>query len=181
MGLVKDIKEYNDVTLDVLASNDQFVLATQAVKESYPVLLKESVIIKVLEKKSLESDSVKVFYKAKDQIYEASIEMNPITKETKLTDFIKIGSQTSAKSEVNVYADLCYGYQKVEDFSSDSNLDFLTDYLKKKYESLRSASLTEAQSIVLENGRINYKLYFKKDAQTVKYIVYFEPEYKRVM
>lgn len=181
LGLVKDIKEHTEVKLENLASNDQFILATQAVKESYPFLLKESVIIKVLEKKSLESDSIKVFFKSKDQIYEASIEINPITKETKLTDFIKIGSQTSSKSEVNVYADLCYGYQKVEDISSDTNLDFLTDYLKKKYESLRSASLTEAQSIVLENGRINYKLYFKKDGQTIKYIVYFEPEYKRVM
>lgn len=37
--------------------------------------------------------------------------MNPITGETKLTGFIKIGTQTITKSEVNVYADLCYGYQ----------------------------------------------------------------------
>jgi hypothetical protein len=41
--------------------------------------------------------------------------------------------------------------------------------------------LNEAQSIVLESGRINYKLYFKKDSQTVKYIVYYEPEYKRIL
>jgi len=31
-----------------MGSNDQFIEATQAVKISYPVLLKESVIIKVL-------------------------------------------------------------------------------------------------------------------------------------
>jgi hypothetical protein len=41
--------------------------------------------------------------------------------------------------------------------------------------------LTEAQSIVLESGRINYKLYFKMDSQTIKYIVYYEPDYKRVL
>lgn len=41
--------------------------------------------------------------------------------------------------------------------------------------------MTEAQSIILGSGRINYKLYFKKDGQTVKYIVYYEPEYKRVL
>jgi hypothetical protein len=82
---------------------------------------------------------------------------------------------------VNVYADLCYGYQIINDVSIDGNIDFLLDYLRKKYESLKSASLTEAQSIVLESGRINYKFYFKKDSQTVKYIVYYEPEYKRVL
>lgn len=142
-------------------------------KQSYSVLLKDSVIIKVLEKKSLESDSVKVFFKSKDQIYEASIEMNPITSETKLTDFIKIGTQTTTKSEVNVFADLCYGYQMIGDVTSDPNIDFLLDYLKKKYDSLREASLTEAQSIVLESGRINYKFYFKRDTQTIKYIVYY--------
>lgn len=57
----------------------------------------------------------------------------------------------------------------------------MLDYLKKKYDTLSDSSLTEAQSIVLESGRINYKLYFKKDGQTIKYIVYYEPEYKRVL
>lgn len=181
LGLVKDVKEYAEVPLTTIDQNEQFLLATEAVKQTYSVLLKESVIIKILEKKSLESDSLKVFFKAKDQIYEASIEMNPITQESKLTDFIKIGTQASTKSEVNVYADLCYGYQIIEDVTIDSNIDFLLDYLKKKYDSLRDASLTEAQSIVLESGRINYKFYFKKDTQTIKYIVYYEPEYKRVL
>lgn len=82
---------------------------------------------------------------------------------------------------MNVYSDLCYGYQIIEDSSLDSNIDFLVDYLKKKYEALRDASLNEVQSLVLESGRVNYKLYFKKDSQTVKYIVYYEPEYKRVL
>lgn len=67
-------------------------------KASYSVLLKESVIIKVLEKKSLETDSLKVFFKARDQIFEASIEINPITSETKLTDFIKISTQATTSS-----------------------------------------------------------------------------------
>ena len=97
--------------LTTIDQNENFLSATEAIKQTYSVLLKESVIIKILEKKSLESDSLKVFFKAKDQIYEASIEMNPITQESKLIDFIKIGTQASSKSEVNVYADLCYGYQ----------------------------------------------------------------------
>lgn len=99
--------------------------------------------------------------------------MNPITRESKLTDFIKIGTQATVKSQVNVYSDLCYGYQTIEDVSLDSNIDFLVNYLKKKYETLRDASLNEAQSLVLQSGRINYKLYFKKDSQTIKYIVYY--------
>lgn len=63
----------------------------------------------------------------------------------------------------------------------DGNLDFITTYLKQKYESLKDVSLIEAQQIILNNGRINYKLYFKREGVTVKYIVYYEPEYKRVL
>lgn len=92
-----------------------------------------------------------------------------------------MGTQEYTKSEVNVYSDLCYGYQVIEDFSLDSNLDFITNHLKQKYDGLKDASLIEAQEIVLQNGRINYKLYYKKDGNTVKYIVYYEPEYKRIL
>lgn len=98
LSLVKNLNEYEEVSVVKLSQNEQFVTATEEVKQSYSVLLKESVIIKVVEKKSLESDSVKVFFKAKDQIFEASIEMNPITGESKLTDFIKIGTQSTVKS-----------------------------------------------------------------------------------
>ena len=98
LGLVKDVKEYQEVSLTTIGQNDQFVSATEAVKASYSVLLKESVIIKVLEKKSLETDSLKVFFKARDQILEASIEINPITGDTKLTDFIKISTQATTSS-----------------------------------------------------------------------------------
>lgn len=181
LGLVKDIKEYSEVKIEDMSRNDQFVQAVEDVKHAYSALLNNAVIVKILEKKTLESTSVKVFYKAKDQIYEASIEMNEITGQTKLTEFIKIGTQYYPKSEVNVYSDLCYGYQLIEDFSLDGNLDFITNYLKQKYDTLKDASLIEAQQIVLENGRINYKLYYKRDAETVKYIVYYEPEYKRVL
>lgn len=107
--------------------------------------------------------------------------MNTITGQTKLTEFIKVGTQYYPKSEVNVYSDLCYGYQFIEDFTLDANLDFITTYLKQKYDSLKEANLIEAQQITLENGRINYKLYYKIEATTVKYIVYYEPEYKRVL
>jgi hypothetical protein len=46
---------------------------------------------------------------------------------------------------------------------------------------LKDSSLIEAQQITLENGRINYKLYYKRDSETIKYIVYYEPEYRRVL
>ena len=96
-----------------MGHNDQFIQAVEDVKHAYSALLNNAVIIKTLEKKTLESNNVKVFYKAKDQIYEASIEMNEITGQTKLTEFIKIGTQYYPKSEVNVYSDLCYGYQLI--------------------------------------------------------------------
>lgn len=181
LGLVKDIKEYTEVKIQQMISNEQFAQAIESVKQAYNAILNNAVIVKVLQKKSLESDSLKVFYKAKDQIYQASIEMNTITGQTKLTEFIKVGTQYYPKSEVNVYSDLCYGYQLIEDFTLDANLDFITTYLKQKYDSLKDANLIEAQQITLENGRINYKLYYKIEATTVKYIVYYEPEYKRVL
>jgi len=98
------------VALDEMVGDEQFVEATNQVKETYPILLKESIIVKVLTKKSLEGDSLKVFFKSKDQIYQASLEMNPVTEESKLVDFLKIGSQVNVKSQVTVSADLCYGY-----------------------------------------------------------------------
>lgn len=76
LGLVKDIKEYTEVKLEQMQSNEQFTQAIESVKQAYSAILHNAVIVKTLEKKSLESNSVKVFYKAKDQIYEASIEMN---------------------------------------------------------------------------------------------------------
>lgn len=181
LGLVKDIKEYTEVKIQQMISNEQFAQAIESVKQAYNAILNNAVIVKVLQKKSLESDSLKVFYKAKDQIYQASIEMNAITGQTKLTEFIKVGTQSYPKSQVNVYSDLCYGYQLIDDFTLDANLDFITTYLKQKYDSLKDANLIEAQQITLENGRINYKLYYKIEATTVKYIVYYEPEYKRVL
>lgn len=145
LGLVKDVKEYSEVKLEEMGHNEQFMQAIEDVKQSYNSILSNAVIVKTLEKKSLESNKVKVFYKAKDQIYEASIEMNEITGQSKLTEFIKVGTQYYPKSEVNVYSDLCYGYQIIEDFSLDGNLDFITNYLKQKHDSLKDASLIEAQ------------------------------------
>lgn len=43
--------------------------AVNSVKKAYSSILNDAVIVKTLEKKDLEKDCVKVFYKAKDQIY----------------------------------------------------------------------------------------------------------------
>ena len=168
LGLVKDIKEFTEVKLEEMGHNELFMNAVNSVKKAYSSILNNAVIVKTLEKKTLENNKVKVFYKAKDQIYEASIEINEITGHTKLTEFIKVGTHYYPKSEVNVYSDLCYGYQPIADFSMDGNLDFIVNYLKHKYDSLKDSSLIEAQEITLGNGRINYKIYLKKDAETGK-------------
>lgn len=141
LGMVKDIKDYKELKLEVIATNEQFMAAVSDVKIAYSALLSGAVIIKTLQKKSLEYDSFKVFFRAKDQIYEASIQLNAINGDTKLTEFIKVGTQTYTKSEVNVYSDLCYGYQPIEDLSLDANLDFISNYLKQKYDSLKDSSL----------------------------------------
>jgi hypothetical protein len=59
-----------------MTHNEQFMQAVDEVKHSYSSILNNAVIVKILEKKSLENNNVKVFYKAKDQIYEASLELN---------------------------------------------------------------------------------------------------------
>ena len=118
--------------------------AVNSVKKAYSSILNDAVIVKTLEKKDLEKDCVKVFYKAKDQIYEASIEINEITGHTKLTEFIKVGTHYYPKSEVDVSSDLCYGYQPITEFTSDGNLDFIVNYLKHKYSSLNGCSLLRA-------------------------------------
>lgn len=92
-----------------------------------------------------------------------------------------MGTQGSTKSEINLGTDLCLGYNQIQDSSLDGNLDFVVNYLKQKYDSLKEASLIESWQLTLANGRINYKLLFKKDSTTSKYIVYYEPEYKRVV
>jgi len=86
------------VKVEQVNSNDQFIQSINSVKTAYSSILNNAVIIKVLEKKSLENDSFKVFFKAKDQIYEASIQLNTINGETKLTEFIKVGTQSYTKS-----------------------------------------------------------------------------------
>ena len=40
LGLVKDVKEYAEVPLTTIDQNEQFLLATEAVKQTYSVLLK---------------------------------------------------------------------------------------------------------------------------------------------
>ena len=181
LGLVKDIKEYKEVTIEEMSNNEQFMEAVEEVKESYSSILSNAVIVKTIEKKDLESNEVKVFYKTEEEIYEASLVMNEITGQTKLVEFIKVGTQYYPKSEVNVTSDLCYGYQPVEDYSHDGNLDFITNKLRINHEELKGASLYEAHSLALGNGRINYKLYYKMDSETVKYIVYYEPGYQRIL
>lgn len=55
--------------MEQVSNNDQFMQAVTSVKTAYSTILNNAVIIKTLEKKSLENDSFKVFFKAKDQIY----------------------------------------------------------------------------------------------------------------
>ena len=59
-----------------MSNNEQFMQAIEDVKNSYSALLSNAVIVKVIEKKTLESNKIKVYYKHKGQIYEACLEMN---------------------------------------------------------------------------------------------------------
>lgn len=73
LGLVRDIKEYSEVKIEEINTNEQLLEAVNDIKTTYSSLLSSSVILKTLVKKSLEHDSFKVFFKVKDHIYEASL------------------------------------------------------------------------------------------------------------
>ena len=72
--------------------------------------------------------------------------------------------------------------EEIQDFTAEKNIEFLISYIREKYSSLLQGSVVKsAEKLVLANGRVNYKIYFKSDLQTIKFIVYYEPVFKRVL
>lgn len=83
---------------------------------------------------------------------------------------------------MNINIDLAYGYEEIKDFKSEKNIEFLLNYIREKYTSvLEGAVVKSAEKLLLANGRVNYKIYFKSELQTIKFIVYYEPVFKRVL
>ena len=95
-------------------------------------------------------------------------------------EFSRVG-QTEEKSSMDIRADIAYGYTPLDNFSSDKNIDPILDYLKKHYSFMENAMLNSVERMDLCDGRANYKIFFKIDINMVKFIVYYEEKFKRIM
>lgn len=114
-------------------------------------------------------------------MYEAKVKINPITQTFEIADFIKIGGAQPEKSNLNVGADIAYGYEPLNNFSNDKNIQFVVQEAKKHYSTLSNAVIQSVEVLSLCNGRFNYKIFFKNGLEVVKYIIYFEETFKRVI
>lgn len=182
IGNIPEVAGYTEITdLSSLEKDQVFLGAASKVKAQYALLLKDAIVVKVMEKHSLNKEAMKLFYKVNDQIYEADVEISGVNNEVRITDFSKVGSDEQS-STININVDLAYGYEVIQDFNAEKNIEFLISYIREKYSSLLEGSVIKsAEKLVLANGRVNYKIYFKSDLQSIKFIVYYEPVFKRVL
>lgn len=69
----------------------------------------------------------------------------------------------------------------LENFTGDKNVEFILSYLKEHYNFVENSILQSVELMNLCNGKSNYKIFLKNDLQIVKFIVYYEENFRRVM
>ena len=167
-----------------LEKNDLFKKADTYLKTQYESILQQSNIVHVSTKQTLDTEEYKVYYvntqKNDKEVYEAKVKLNPITQSFEIKDFSKVGAQP-LKSSLNVGADIAYGYEPLDDFSNNKNIQFIVEEAKKHYTTLTNAVIQSVEVLSLCNGRFNYKIFFKSGLEVVKYIAYFEEAFRRVI
>lgn len=109
------------------------------------------------------------------------MKLNPITQTFEINKFSKVGDSKVEKSNLNIDSDIAYGYEPLEKFSSDKNVQFVITQLKKHYSTLDTAVLQSVEVLNLCDKRYNYRIFFKNGLEIVKYIVYFEEAFQRVL
>lgn len=158
--------------------------AVNEVRNSYEALLKDATIVKVLKKETLDQITMRVFFLTgiddNKDIYEADIQINPISGVHEVLEFSKVSSPEPA-SDLKIGADIAYGYVSLPDFSTNQNVDFITKYLAEHYSFVGSSALESVEIMNLCGGKANYKLFFKNNLEMVKFIVFFEESYKRIL
>lgn len=82
---------------------------------------------------------------------------------------------------MNIGADIAYGYEPLENFSNDKNIDFVVSQTKKHYPSIANGVVQSVEVLGLCDRRFNYKIYFKSGLEVVKFIIYFEESFQRVV
>ena len=98
-----------------------FIDAIEKTKAEFNILLEDSIVVKVLEKETLDKIVFRIFFSVKDQLYESDIEINPIAKTCIIIGFSKVGL-VEDKSEINMSSDLAYGYISVPTVKNDKNI-----------------------------------------------------------
>lgn len=186
LNIVKNEDNFQTLPeIKTLEKNDLFKKADTYLKTQFESILQQSNIVHVSTKQSLDSEEYKVYYvntqNNDKEVYEAKIELNPITQTFDVKDFSKVGSTQPEKSNLNVGADIAYGYEPLKDFSNDKNVDFVVQEAKKHYKTLENAVVQSVEVLSLCNGRFNYKIYFKNGLNVEKFIIYLEESFKRVI
>ena len=157
-----------------------FVDAIEKTKLEYNILLEDSIVVKVLRKETLDKIVMRIFFSAKDSLYESIVEINPIAQSCIIQEFSKVGMEVD-KSDINMNSDLAYGYVPLIDFSKDKNIDFLVSYLKKHYSALEGASVESVEKLELKGSTTNYKIFLKNGGEITKFIVFYEERFQRVI
>jgi hypothetical protein len=178
-----DFKALPDIK--TLEKNDLFKKADAYLKIQFESILQQSNIVYVSTKQSLDSEEYKVYYintKNNDkELYEAKVELNPITQTFEVQNFTKIASNQPEKSNLNIGSDIAYGYEPLDSFSNDKNLQFVVDSAKKHFTTLANAVIQSVEVLSLCNNRFNYKIFFKNGLLVEKYIIYYEQSFQRVI
>lgn len=178
-----DFKALPDIK--TLEKNDLFKKADAYLKIQFESILQQSNIVYVSTKQSLDSEEYKVYYintKNNDkELYEAKVGLNPITQTFEVQNFTKIASNQPEKSNLNIGSDIAYGYEPLDSFSNDKNLQFVVDSAKKHFTTLANAVIQSVEVLSLCNNRFNYKIFFKNGLLVEKYIIYYEQSFQRVI
>ena len=82
---------------------------------------------------------------------------------------------------MNIGSDIAYGYEPLDNFSNDKNLQFVVDSAKKHFTTLANAVIQSVEVLSLCNNRFNYKIFFKNGLLIEKYIIYYEQSFQRVI
>jgi hypothetical protein len=81
-------------------------------------------------------------------------------------------------------ADIAFGYQNVDTYTSDPNVAKVIAQITGKYEPLiKGSALDKVESLELKNGKINYKITYLNPSTHLsqKFIIYYDPTINKVL
>lgn len=70
---------------------------------------------------------------------------------------------------------------EVPEYEQDKNIEFLVSYLKQHYPALDKASIESVEMLELKDDKVNYKIFLKNGLETIKFIIFYEEQFQRVI